>query len=52
MIKSINFINYKSFDNLDISDINFENINLIFGYNGHVKALLLIFYIKVLIIIY
>ncbi|WP_288625000.1 AAA family ATPase [uncultured Brachyspira sp.] len=38
MIKSINFINYKSFDNLDISDINFENINLIFGYNGHGKS--------------
>lgn len=38
MIKSINIINYKSFDNLDISGINFKNINLIFGYNGHGKS--------------
>lgn len=37
MIKSIQHIHYKSFDNLD-TNIEFKQINLIFGYNGQGKS--------------
>lgn len=37
MIKSIKHIHYKSFDNLN-TNIEFKQINLIFGYNGQGKS--------------
>lgn len=38
MIKSIKCINYKSFNNLDLHNIYFKKVNLIFGYNGKGKS--------------
>lgn len=38
MIKNIKCINYKSFNNLDLHNIYFKKLNLIFGYNGKGKS--------------